>query len=46
MTKIILQVRENKTTKQKSVTIPLRSDINKDDYVEVTKIISMKGDAN
>jgi len=34
--KMILQVKENKN-KQKRVTIPKDSDIEHDDYVEVTK---------
>lgn len=36
--KIIVKVRENKTTKQKQVTIPWDSNINKGDYVEIIKI--------
>jgi hypothetical protein len=39
MDKLILQVRENKKTKQKSITIPKDyPKIKKDDYVEVKKI--------
>lgn len=39
MRKLILQVRQNKRTKQKSVTIPKQAKhIKKDDYVEVKKV--------
>jgi hypothetical protein len=38
MEKIIVKVRESKHSKQKTVTIPKKSDINKDDYIEVTKV--------
>lgn len=36
--RIIVQVRENKISKQKLVTIPKNSEINVGDYVEVKKI--------
>jgi len=36
--KIIVKVRESKTTKQKTVTIPSNSKIKKGDYVEVKKV--------
>lgn len=36
--KIIVKVRENKTNKQKQVTIPFDSDINAGDYVEIKKV--------
>lgn len=36
--RIIVKVRENKKNKQKTVTIPSDSDINKDDYIEIKKV--------
>ncbi len=36
--KIIVKVRENKTNKQKQVTIPFDSDIKSGDYVEIRKV--------
>jgi len=36
--KIIVKVRENKTNKQKQVTIPFDCDIKAGDYVEIKKI--------
>ena len=38
MDRLIAQVRENKTTKQKSVTIPKENEIKCGDYVEIKKI--------
>ena len=38
MEKLICQVRQNKTNKQKQITIPKDSKIKKGDYVEVKKI--------
>jgi hypothetical protein len=38
MKKLIVKVRRNKKTGQKSVTIPKDSDIQAEDYVEVRKI--------
>ncbi len=38
MEKIIVKVRKNKSTGQKSVTIPKESKIEVNDYVEVNKI--------
>ena len=35
---IIVKVRENKTNKQKQVTIPFDSDIKAGDYVEIKKV--------
>jgi len=36
--KIIVKVRENKSNKQKQVTIPFDSDIKAGDYVEIKKV--------
>ena len=36
--KIIVKVRENKTNKQKQVTIPFDSDIKAGEYVEIKKV--------
>ncbi len=41
--KIIVKVRENKTTKQKQVTIPWDSNIKKGEYVEIKKLESYDG---
>ena len=36
--KIIVKVRENKSNKQKQVTIPFDCDIKSGDYVEIKKV--------
>ena len=36
--KVILKVRENKSNKQKLVTIPKKSEIKKGDYIEIKKV--------
>lgn len=39
MKNIIVKVRENKTNKQKQVTIPFDCDIKVGDYVKIEKVI-------